>query len=119
MGSQIPEIEKIDGQMKVESADLHGKDLTESEDHFTVIDAILSENHVILTVNNFNLQVELYDDKEVLIEYTVANAVPFTDVVDCVVNNGKVHLTKKIWHFKIWHFLIPKLKIGLHNKTNG
>ena len=40
-GTQIPEIEKMDGQMKVESADLHGKDLTESEDHFTVTDVVL------------------------------------------------------------------------------
>ena len=41
-GTWILEIEKIDGQMKTESAFLHGKDLTESEDHFTVIDVLLS-----------------------------------------------------------------------------
>ena len=27
--TQIPEIEKIDGQIKIESADLHGKDLSQ------------------------------------------------------------------------------------------
>ena len=30
--------------MKIESADLHGKHLTESEDPFTVTDVLLSEN---------------------------------------------------------------------------
>ena len=35
-GTQIPETEKIDGQIKIESAGLHRKDLSESEDHFTV-----------------------------------------------------------------------------------
>ena len=35
--------------MKIESADLHVKDLFESEEHFTVTDVLLSENPVILT----------------------------------------------------------------------
>ena len=30
-GTQTPEIEKLDEQTKIKSADLHGKDLTESE----------------------------------------------------------------------------------------
>ena len=41
-----------------ESAGLHGKDLTESEDHFTPTDVLLPQNPVILTVRN--LHVELY-----------------------------------------------------------
>ena len=93
LGTQIPEIEKIDGHMQTESAELHRKDLTESEDHFTVPDVLLSENPVILTVKD--LQVESYEDKEVLIEYTLANPIPFKDAVDCVVNDEKVHLTKE------------------------
>ena len=51
--TQLSEIEKIDGQMKIETADLHGKHLTESEDHFTVTDVLLSENPVILTVKDY------------------------------------------------------------------
>ena len=88
-GTQMPEIEKFDGHMKIKS---HGNDLTESEDHFTVTDVLLSENTVILTVKD--LQVESYEDEEVLIEYTLANLMPFKDVVDCVDNNEKVHLTQ-------------------------
>ena len=38
-GTKLPDTGKIDGQMKTElnseSAELHGKDLTELEDHFT------------------------------------------------------------------------------------
>ena len=70
-------MEKIDGQMKIELADLCGKDLTESEDYFTITDVLLSENPVILTVKD--LQVESYEDEEVLIEYTLANPMPFKD----------------------------------------
>ena len=43
---------------------------------------------MILTVKD--LQVESYEDEEVLIEYTLANPIPFKDVVECVVNNEKV-----------------------------
>ena len=70
--------------MQIESAELHGKDLTEPEYYST------SEKPVILTV----IQVESYEDEEVMIEYTLANPIPFKDVVECVVNDVKVHLTK-------------------------
>ena len=49
-GTQIPEIEKIDGHMQIKSAELHEKDLTESRDHFTGSDVLLSENPVILII---------------------------------------------------------------------
>ena len=42
-GTQIPEIEIMDGQMKIQSVDLQGKYLTESDDHFRVTDVPLSE----------------------------------------------------------------------------
>ena len=93
VGTQIPEIEKMNGHMQIESAELYGKDLTEPGDHFTVTDTLLSENPVILNVKD--LQVELYEDEEILIEYTLAHAIPFKDDVECVVNNEKVYLTKK------------------------
>ena len=48
---------------------------------------------MVLTVKD--LQVESYEDEEVLIEYTLANPIPFKDVVECVVNDEKVHLTKE------------------------
>ena len=48
---------------------------------------------MILTVKG--IHVESYEDEEVLIEYTLANPIPFKDVVDCFVNNKKVHLTKE------------------------
>ena len=76
-GTQMPEIENIDGRMKIESADMHEKDLTDP---------------VILTVKN--LQMESYED-EVMIEYTLANPIPLKDVVECVINDEKVHLTKE------------------------
>ena len=50
LGTKIPEIEKSDGYMKIESTDLYGKDLTNPKDQFTVSDVILSENPVIITV---------------------------------------------------------------------
>ena len=37
-GTEIPKIEEIDGHKQIELAELHEKDLTESEDHFTVTD---------------------------------------------------------------------------------
>ena len=92
-GTLILEIEKIDGQMKIKSAKWHGKHLPESEDHFTITDVLLSENPVILTVKD--LQVESHDDEEILIEYTLESPMPFKDIVDYVVNNEKVHLTKE------------------------
>ena len=49
-GTQIPEIENIDGHMQIESAELHGKDVMELVDHFTVSDILLCENPVILIV---------------------------------------------------------------------
>ena len=64
-GTQIPEVEEIDGQMKIELgselANLHGKDYTESKDQLTVTDMLLSEIPVILTVKD--LQVESYEDE--------------------------------------------------------
>ena len=54
---------------------------------------LLSENPLILTAKD--LQVESYVDEEVLIEYTLANPIPLKDVVECVVNDKKVHLTKE------------------------
>ena len=92
-GTQIPEVEKIDGHMQIETADIHEKDLNKPKDQFTVSDLLLSENPVILTVKD--LQVESYEDEEVLIEYTFANPIPFKGVVECVVNNEKVHLPKE------------------------
>ena len=91
-GTQIPEIEQIDGHMQIETINANGKELNDPEDQFTVSDVLLSENPVILTVKD--LQVESYEDEAVLIEYTLANPIPFKDVVECVVNDVKVHLTK-------------------------
>ena len=48
---------------------------------------------MILTIKE--LQVESYEDEEVLIEYTPANPVPFKNVVKCVVNDEKLHLTQE------------------------
>ena len=81
-GTQIPEIEQIDGHMQIETINANGKELNDPEDQFTVSDVLLSENPVILTVKD--LQVESYEDEEVLIEYTLANPIPFKDVVECV-----------------------------------
>ena len=47
---------------------------------------------MILTVKD--LQVESYEDEEILIEYTLPNPIPFKDVVECVVNDKKVHISK-------------------------
>ena len=92
-GTQIPEVEKIDGHMQIETINTNEKDLNDPKDQFTVLDVLLSENPVILTVKD--LQEESYKDKEVLIEYTLANPIPFKDVIKCVVNDEKVHLTKE------------------------
>ena len=92
-GTQIPEIEQIDGHMWIETLNVNGKELNDQEDQFTVSDVLLSENPVIVTVKD--LQVESYEDQEVFIEYTLANAIPFKDVEECVVNDEKVHLTKE------------------------
>ena len=92
-GTQIPEIEQIDGHMQIETMNANGKELNDQEDQFTVSDVLLSENPVILTLKD--LQVESYEDEEVLIEYTLANPIPFKDVVECVINDEKVHLTKE------------------------
>ena len=92
-GTQIPEVEKINGHMQIETTDIHENDLNDLKDQFTVSDVLLSEIPVILTVKD--LQVESYEDEEVLIEYTLANPKPFKDVVECVVNDEKVHITKE------------------------
>ena len=92
-GTQIPEIEQIDGHMQIETMNANGKELNDQKDQFTVSDVLLSENPAILTVKDF--QVESYEDEEVLIEYTLANPIPFKDVVECVINDEKVHLTKE------------------------
>ena len=91
--TQIPEIEQIDGHMQIKTMNANGEELNEQEDQFTVSDVLLYENSVILTVKD--LQVESYDDEEVLIECTLANPIPYKDVVECVVNDEKVHLTKE------------------------
>ena len=91
-GTQIPEIEQIDGHLQIETMNANDKELNDQEDQFTVSDVLLSENPRILTVND--LQVESYEDEEVLIEYILANPIPFKDVVECVVNDEKVHPTK-------------------------
>ena len=41
------------------------------------------------------LQVESYEDEEVVIKYILVNPMPFQDFVDCVANKEKVHLTKE------------------------
>ena len=92
-GTQIPEVEKIDGHMQIETMNTNKKDLNDPKDQFTVSDVLLSENPVILTVKD--LQVESYEDEEVLIKYTLANPIPFKDVVKLVGNDEKVHLTKE------------------------
>ena len=92
-GTQIPEIENIDGHVHIELADLYGKDLIDPEDQFTVSGVLPSENPVILTEKD--LQVESYEDEEVLIEYTLTNPIPFKDVVECVNNDEELHLTKE------------------------
>ena len=91
-GKRIPEIEKIDDHMQIKSAELHGKGLTEPEDYFTISDVLPSENPVILTVKD--LQVESYKGEELLIEYTLANLIPFKDIVEGVVSNEKIQLMK-------------------------
>ena len=78
---------------KLKTTDIHEKDLNDPKDQFTVSDVFPSENPVILTVKD--LQVESYEDEEVLIEYTLANPIPFKDVVEYVVNDEKVHWTKE------------------------
>ena len=78
-GTQIPEVEKIDGHMQIETINTNEKDLNDPKDQFTVSDLLLSENPVILIVK----------DKS-LIEYTLANLLPFRDVVEFVVNDEKV-----------------------------
>ena len=77
-GTQIPQIEKIDGHIQIET-DPNRKDLNDPKDQLTVSDVLLSENPMILTVKD--LQVESYEDEEVLIEYTLVNPIPFKDVV--------------------------------------
>ena len=78
---------------RLKQLNANGKELNDQEDQFTVSDMLLSENPVILTVKD--LQVESCEDEEVLIEYTLANPIPFKDVVECVINDEKVHLTKE------------------------
>ena len=62
-GTQIPEIEQIDGHMQIETMNANGKELNDQEDQFTVSDVLLSENPVVLAVKD--LQVESYEDEEV------------------------------------------------------
>ena len=64
---------------------------------------------MILTVKD--LQVESHEDEEELTEYILENSMPFRDVVDCVVNNEKIHLTKEdlaVSHTKIENWLIQQ-----------
>ena len=108
-GTQIPEVEKIDGHIQIETTDIHEKDMNDPKDQFKISDVL---NPVLLTVKD--LQVESYEDEEVLIEYILTNPIPFKEVVECVVNDEKVHLTKEELDCQT-----PELKIGLHNKING
>ena len=62
VGTQIPEIEQIDGHMQIETMNANGKELNDQEDQFTVSDVLLSDNPVILTVKD--LQVESYEMKK-------------------------------------------------------
>ena len=84
-GTQIPEVEQINGHMQIETINTNGKELNDPEDQVTVSDVLLSEHPVILTVKD--LQVESYEDEEVLIEYTLVNQIPFKDVVESIVND--------------------------------
>ena len=77
-GTQLPEVEQIDGQMQIETINTNGKELNDPEDQFTGSYVLLSENPVFLTLKD--LQVKLYDDEELLTEYTLANPIPFKDV---------------------------------------
>ena len=74
-GTQIGKIAQIDGHMQIETMNANDKELHDQEDQFTVSDVLPFENPVILTLKD--LQVESYEDEEVLIEYTVANPIPF------------------------------------------
>ena len=96
-GTQIPEIEQIDGHMQIETINTNGKELNDPEDQFTVSDVLLSENPVIWTVKD--LQVESYEDEDILIEYTLKNPIPFKDVVEYDVNGEKVHLNQRRFGF--------------------
>ena len=110
-GTQIQEIEQIDGHMQIETINTKSKELNDPEDQFTVSDILLSENPVILSVKD--LQVESYEDEEVLIENTLANPIPFKDIVGCVVNDAKVHLTKEdlaLSNTKIENWFTPQNK---------
>ena len=52
-------------------------------------------------------------DEEVLIEYILGNQVPLKDVVDCIVNNEKVHLSKRdlaLSNMKIENFIMQQNK---------
>ena len=42
-GTQIQEVEKIDGHIQIETTDIHEKDLSDPKGHFTVSDVLLSE----------------------------------------------------------------------------
>ena len=91
--TQIPEVKKCDGHMQIETADIHENVLNDPKNRFTLSDVLLSKSLVILTVKD--LQVESHEDEEVLIEYTLANPIPFKDGVECIVNDEKVHLNKE------------------------
>ena len=69
---------------------------------------------MILTVKD--LQVESYEDEGVVIEHTLPNPMPFKEVVECVTNDEKVHLTIGE-DLAFWHYQTPELKIGLLSKT--
>ena len=61
-GTQIPEIEKIDGHIQIETTDVHEKDLNDPKDQLTVSDILLSEDPVILAVKD--LQGESYENED-------------------------------------------------------
>ena len=95
--TQIPEIEQINDLMQIETMNANGKGLNDQEDQFTVSDVLLSS----------------YEDEEVLIEYMLANPIPFKDIAECIVNDEKVHLTKEdlaLSNTKIENWLTSKIK---------
>ena len=78
-GTQVPEVEQIDGCVQIETMNVNDKELGDQKDQFAVSDVLLSESLVILTVGD--LQVESCGDGKVLIEYALAGPMPFEDAV--------------------------------------
>ena len=94
---------------------MHGKDLTESEDQFTVTDVLLLEISMLWLQKH--LQVESYED-EALTEYTLTHPMSFKEVVECVVNSKKMPFTKEnlaLSNTKIENWFTEWKKNGLYH----